>query len=245
MIFLNNKYTKTYFCLIEKAKNQSLEGYFEKHHIIPKCLGGKDTEDNLIKFTARQHFVAHLLLTKMIEGQNKYKMYNAFSKMLCIGKDNKGRYLPSSKFYEYSKKLMSEHMTINNPTKREEVREKMSKNSWSKSDRANEIRQIISQKKIGKKLNLSEEQRKLRSEKRMGEKNGMYGRTHTEEAKQKFSSLRAKEFTLYNVETGEYKKIINPKKYFNDNKQKYNLFNNCKQNNRLFEGCWKILGVIQ
>jgi hypothetical protein len=243
MLFLDNKYTKIYFQLIENAKTKLVEGYVERHHIVPKSLGGTDDENNLVVLTARQHFIAHLLLTKMIDGQNKYKMYNAFSKMLCVGKDNKERYLPSSKFYEYSKKLMSEHMTINNPTKRKEVREKMSQNSWSKSDRADEIKKIISEKKIGKKLNLSEEQRKLRSEKRIGEKNGMYGKTHTEEAKQKFSLLRAKEFTLYNVETGEYKKIVNPKKYFNDNKQKYNLFNNCKQNDRLFEGCWKILGA--
>ena len=245
MMFLDNKYTKTYFKLIEKAKNNLFEGYTEKHHIIPKSLGGSNDENNLVTLTARQHFISHLLLTKMIDGQKKYKMYNAFSKMLCVSKDNKNRYLPSSKFYEYSKKLMSEYMSNDNPSKREDVRKKMSDNNWSKSDRADEIKKIISEKKLGKKLNLTEEQRKNRSEKRIGKNNGMYGKTHTKEVREKLALVKTKTFTLYNVNTGETKKIVNAKKYFDDNKQKYNLFNNCKQNNRLFEDCWKILGATQ
>ena len=187
MMFLDNKYTKTYFKLIEKAKNNLFEGYTEKHHIIPKSLGGSNDENNLVTLTARQHFIAHLLLTKMIDGQKKYKMYNAFSKMLCVSKDNKSRYLPSSKFYEYSKKLMSEYMLNDNPSKREDVRKKMSDNSWTKSDRSDEIKKIISQKKLGKKLNLTEEQRKNRSKKRVGKNNGMYGKTHTKEVREKIS----------------------------------------------------------
>ena len=39
--------------------------YYERHHIILKCCGGLDTEDNLILFTAREHFLAHYLLTKI------------------------------------------------------------------------------------------------------------------------------------------------------------------------------------
>lgn len=244
MMFLDNKYTKTYFLLIEKAKNQSLTGYCEKHHIIPKSLGGKDDVSNLVSLSAKQHFIAHLLLTKMCKGQFKYKMYNAFSKMLCNGKDNE-RYLPSSRMYEYSKKLMAEYMRNNNPAKKLDVKEKMSKNSWAKSEKADEIKKIISQKKMGKKLNLTEEQRKSRSEKRMGEKNGMYGKTHSDEVKNKLSLLRTKTFTLINVNDGEVKNIVNPKKFFADDKKRYTLFNNCKYNNRLFEGCWKIAGVTK
>lgn len=54
---------------MEKAKprglNKSvLEGYYEKHHIVPKCLGGDDSEDNFVLFTAREHIIAHKLLWK-------------------------------------------------------------------------------------------------------------------------------------------------------------------------------------
>ena len=36
--------------------------YHEKHHILPKCMGGKDEEGNLIDLYAREHFIAHKLL---------------------------------------------------------------------------------------------------------------------------------------------------------------------------------------
>lgn len=39
--------------------------YYEKHHILPRCLGGVDTKDNLVLLTAEEHWLAHLLLVKM------------------------------------------------------------------------------------------------------------------------------------------------------------------------------------
>ena len=36
--------------------------YKERHHIIPKCMGGSDDEDNLIDFNAREHYNAHKIL---------------------------------------------------------------------------------------------------------------------------------------------------------------------------------------
>lgn len=68
-MFTNNKYTTWYFCIIELAKNSCITGYTEKHHIIPKCMGGSNDKSNIVKLTARQHFVCHLLLTKMVNKQ--------------------------------------------------------------------------------------------------------------------------------------------------------------------------------
>lgn len=36
--------------------------YYEKHHIIPTCLGGSNTKENLVLLTPEEHFDAHLLL---------------------------------------------------------------------------------------------------------------------------------------------------------------------------------------
>jgi len=33
-------YSNIYRNLISKAKDRVFEGYVEKHHIIPKCMGG-------------------------------------------------------------------------------------------------------------------------------------------------------------------------------------------------------------
>lgn len=60
-------YNKHYRLLIEKAKNRLLEDkpYTELHHIIPKSEGGNDDVTNLVKLTAREHFIAHWLLYRM------------------------------------------------------------------------------------------------------------------------------------------------------------------------------------
>lgn len=60
-------YQKIYDALVEKAKPRGLdkskyEDYFEIHHIVPRSLGGSNKKDNLVMFTAREHFVAHMLL---------------------------------------------------------------------------------------------------------------------------------------------------------------------------------------
>jgi hypothetical protein len=72
-----NKYTKWYNQITDRARNRIVEGYTEKHHILPRSLGGTDDAFNLVDLTAREHFVCHWLLTKMYTGQAKSKMINA------------------------------------------------------------------------------------------------------------------------------------------------------------------------
>lgn len=47
--------------LIKRVKTRILEGYYEKHHIILKCMGGDNSLENLVKLTAREHFLCHWL----------------------------------------------------------------------------------------------------------------------------------------------------------------------------------------
>ena len=67
-------YEKIYNQIIERAKSRNLDGYSEKHHIIPKCMGGGNNKGNLVNLTAKEHFICHLLLTKMLTGKDKNKM---------------------------------------------------------------------------------------------------------------------------------------------------------------------------
>lgn len=58
-------YLSIYNMLVEKRKTVPIvEEYSEVHHILPKCLGGDDSKDNLVRLTAREHFIAHQLLYK-------------------------------------------------------------------------------------------------------------------------------------------------------------------------------------
>jgi hypothetical protein len=106
--FYNNKYTKWYFSIIEKAKNSNRKKlkrndpnfvYYENHHIIPKCFGGIET----ILLTAKEHFICHLLLTKMTDD---YRMKFAFVRLShkSLGQE---RIKLTSNMYEYVKKCNS------------------------------------------------------------------------------------------------------------------------------------------
>ncbi len=97
--FLDNKYTKCYYRLIEKAQQTKYNDYTEKHHIIPRSLRGTNTKENLVILSAREHFICHLLLCKMVEKDSKeyHKMINAFMMMLSttlklIGRSNSTKY---------------------------------------------------------------------------------------------------------------------------------------------------------
>ena len=96
-------------------KRQAIEpcGYVEKHHIVPKSLGGSNDASNLVKLTAREHFIAHLLLSKMYpEGSAQWvKMQKALIRMFCESCIQE-RYSPS-KWYSYAKERcsMAAHMS--------------------------------------------------------------------------------------------------------------------------------------
>ena len=58
-------YRRAYSRLILRATGREVSGYVERHHIVPKCLGGTDAVDNIVLLTAREHFLAHRLLTRV------------------------------------------------------------------------------------------------------------------------------------------------------------------------------------
>ena len=73
-------YLKIYNNIIEKAlseKRNKKNNYFEKHHILPRSLGGNDLKNNIVLLTAREHFICHALLVEIHRGN-----YNNFCKML-------------------------------------------------------------------------------------------------------------------------------------------------------------------
>jgi hypothetical protein len=74
MIFIDNKDTRWYFNIINRAKPRHLTEYSENHHIVPKSLGGNNSKENLVQLTAREHFICHRLLIRMLVGENKGKM---------------------------------------------------------------------------------------------------------------------------------------------------------------------------
>lgn len=104
MNFLNNKYTKLYFKLLEV---QPHEQYTELHHIIPKSLNGSNDKSNLVRISGRIHFLCHYLLTKMVikDTPEYFKMIKAFMKMKQTSQ-NQQRYF-NSRLYESKRTAFS------------------------------------------------------------------------------------------------------------------------------------------
>jgi hypothetical protein len=100
-----NKYSKWYSLLIEKAQARKLpkEIYTEGHHVIPKSWGGLDTRDNIVRLTAKEHYMAHAFLWKMNVSTGYHnKMMHAFNAMSIMknGSYNKPGYKINSRLFE-------------------------------------------------------------------------------------------------------------------------------------------------
>lgn len=97
------QYEKIYNQIIERAKNRTLMDYGEKHHILPRCLGGDNSKENLVKLTFREHFLCHWLLCKMHPKNSK--IFYAFSNMIVVSHTNNKRYeVLTSRHFELVKK---------------------------------------------------------------------------------------------------------------------------------------------
>jgi uncharacterized protein YifN (PemK superfamily) len=96
---LDNKYSRWYFSLIEKAEQRkwtkkSAPCYVEGHHIVPKSIIKNDI---VVFLTAREHFICHLLLPKMMKDENQKLKMNIAITAMRINKEK--RYI-NSRFFE-------------------------------------------------------------------------------------------------------------------------------------------------
>lgn len=109
-MYLQNKYTRWYYNIVQRAQSRVLtDTYTEKHHIIPRSIGGNNSVENLVRLTAREHFICHLLLTKMTEGKNRRSMSYAAWQMTFM--NGRPRHNACSRTYEYLRRLLSETYT--------------------------------------------------------------------------------------------------------------------------------------
>ena len=109
-------YQKHYNALITRAMHRVLECYAERHHVVPKCVGGSDTSDNIVSLTPEEHYVAHQLLCKIYP--NEVKLAFAL-KMLTVSNQYQRR---NNKTYGWVKRQWRQ--TLSNTMKGKLVGEK-------------------------------------------------------------------------------------------------------------------------
>ena len=97
MINILMNYSNHYSLLIEKARHRVLSTYTERHHIIPKCMGGSNDASNIVSLTPEEHFVAHQLLTRIYPGNHKLILA---VRMMTMSKDGVVR---NNKLYSWLK----------------------------------------------------------------------------------------------------------------------------------------------
>lgn len=79
------------FIADRRTLESALTGYTERHHILPRSLGGTDCADNLIRLTAEDHIFAHLLLAKVHGGKQWAPLIVMLQPARRVGIKCKGR----------------------------------------------------------------------------------------------------------------------------------------------------------
>lgn len=79
-------YKKHYDLLIDRAKHRTLTDYVERHHVIPRCMGGNDDSGNIVRLTPEEHYVVHQLLAKIYPGINGLVLASIRMARQCTGR---------------------------------------------------------------------------------------------------------------------------------------------------------------
>lgn len=111
-------YIKIYRNLINK--DYSNADYTEKHHVVPRCVGGGNERENIVAISGKAHMIAHHILTKLFPESRKLK--GAYAQM-CV--KNSGKDFVSARMYHEGKKMLSDLMKDkNHPCQSEESHKK-------------------------------------------------------------------------------------------------------------------------
>ena len=175
-------YQKIYTSLVENRRSFPPEKPYDFHHIIPRCLGGGDESENLVRLTYREHIHAHLLLAK-IYSTNKKVLFAATAMTSTFRSSKKCAWLrklhTQTPISEETRKKIS--MIVRNRT--EETRKKQSLALIARWN-GTELREQVSEKRRG--IPLSEDHKKNLSLNHVGMRN----KHHTEATKTKIAETQ-------------------------------------------------------
>lgn len=167
----------TQACSEDRRKDKNRPGFYEQHHIIPKCLRGSDDKNNLVLLTTREHFIAHKLLIEIYPNNKKLAIPLLF--MCSLQNNIRSKPIISSREFERIKLQMGSAMSSLN---KGIIKKKRDHFSWSKE--ARDRRRLFY---------------KNNPEIMSGENNPMYGKnrlpgySHSEETKKKMRRSRSEE----------------------------------------------------
>lgn len=189
--------------ICDKAKQRHTTEYTELHHVIPESFfiirtrrdgvpgwldGNPNDQSNLVRLTAKEHYICHMLLVKMTTGQARRKAAYALHAMNTLANPSQARVRANSGAYsmarrqyglEKSKNMIGEqnHMFGKRRTKESIEKQRLSRKSNNKSS-------------WNRGLSMSKEHREKISSAAKGSNNPMFGRRHSAETKLQQSLLK-------------------------------------------------------
>jgi hypothetical protein len=221
-----NKYKKWYHNIVENARSRTINIYTESHHVLPKSLGGTDDIENKVKLTAREHFICHWLLVKIYTtGDDHWKMLNAL-RIMRAENAKQTRYTTAitSRVYanlkeEYaiiqSKQKSGEKNPMYGKSHSNEAIDKIRKANTGRIQPLHEkAKQVLAI--TGKKRDpFSQEWKENLSAAKLGSNNNMFGKTHSEETRQKIGdAARGRKYSAEVIEkrAAAQRGLVRPKK---------------------------------
>lgn len=141
-------------------------------------MGGSDNPDNLVVLTAREHYLCHCLLLKMVD-HPKHKRSMAYALTTMSRSNGQGRRM-NSRGYHLIRVLASQHISGSNNF------------FWGRGEEQRGEKNPMWKKPFN--LDWSEERKSAHSKKMSqsfrGERNPFYGKTHTIETRDRLSAHR-------------------------------------------------------
>lgn len=102
---VENVYNRIIERALKEDRKKGCGVYYEKHHILPRCIGGTNDKSNLILLTAKEHYICHRLLTLMYPDNKKIAF--AFWNMCRPSNEWHDRYIVSANGYAYARSHLS------------------------------------------------------------------------------------------------------------------------------------------
>lgn len=89
--FIQNRYYNWYMriCAGWQCTKDLPNDYTERHHILPRCMGGLNDKNNIAILSFRKHFLAHWLLIKCTIGTDRSKMFGTIWRLTHTAQNGK------------------------------------------------------------------------------------------------------------------------------------------------------------